>query len=524
MIATARSGSLWRVAAGPLFPQQLELAAQLASVWTSGGTAAQAGTLWRHGLDLNALTGRCQAGWELAVPHRLGAPKRTPHPAVLIASKPRSKAVWAIMEHMAAALHACMMNEGLCMETAGDLLANWWTEAGCASASANQLCNSICMLDAPVAVGDVCRNSSAPVDPPSAGVSTVDCRRISLFGAIQPGSQLADILRTHTGDLRSGTPPADDVPAFRSCRVLPGWMGGRARVWAVLAYRTSNLGDEVQSLTAAAFLPRVDAFAERDNHEVLPHPALLAPITNATEINFVGNAFWKPRQYVDARSGKLVHLCHDENGKRIPCTGPEVVPWPLPPNWRPFWIAAHLSNTIPTEPLVSSFRGSHSVPTRDRTSAERLSSAGLDAFHSYCLTLSLRRPHLHRAFPAPIVAANTSFRHDTAGIASLIPTHLHPLVVWVAQDLPGRTFGGFTKPWQYFPAAEARLALLASARAVVTSRLHVLLPSIALGVPAIYYQLPSQAGDPRLAGFLDDPVARDRLRGLRGRAPLGRVC
>jgi hypothetical protein len=494
----------WKLMAGPLFPQQLDYAAQLALLLRRGGAVALGSTVLasedrggaRGGLSESLLDACSRAGVDLVA---LQAGVGTPHPAVLVAAGPRLDIVTALLADFAAQLDACdsaapsSPGGGACVLTPGDLMGRWYAAAGCTAAEANQtgaLCSRLCIAGIPVATRGTCnhrRSTSAANTSATSVVYYADCDRESLEAGIGEGSLVGVAFA------------AQGSSTCSQCRILPRWHGSRQRVLAVIGYGTLNIGDDTQSVASAAFLPRIDAFVDRDSFTVMPHPGLLAPITPSTEVRFVGNAFWKARVHAD---GSVT--CNTTSSSNRSSCGPLELRWPVPPTFRPFFASVHLSSAI-TANLLMPLVDYQSMPTRDTASAARLAAEGAAfPFFAACFTLSLRRRHLARepiAKRSSILVVPTGYSFDDDFIASVLPPDVQAIANWSTQDVSERL--SFVDPLRYLLQADARIGELASARLVFTSRLHVALPCIGMGTPVIFVLLPQNVNDPRFSGYVE---------------------
>ncbi|WP_353814425.1 polysaccharide pyruvyl transferase family protein [Agromyces sp. SYSU T00266] len=217
------------------------------------------------------------------------------------------------------------------------------------------------------------------------------------------------------------------------------------RAFGLLSYRTANIGDEIQSVAARQFLPRVDHYLDRD---ALPEE--LAKVPGAVDAILNGWWMWGTA-------------------------------WPPPPNLTPLLVSMYfeVSDVAVRERVESAesrefFATFGPVGARDVSTHEYLQSIGVDSYFSGCMTLTLQRD--------PSVP-----RHDFVLAVDLGPDQLRELrrqttrpvlELSVAHD-PDMTVD------RRFALAELFLYFYQSASSVVTSRLHSVLPSLALGTPAL---------------------------------------
>ncbi|MBI1371011.1 MAG: hypothetical protein GC162_20445 [Planctomycetes bacterium] len=225
--------------------------------------------------------------------------------------------------------------------------------------------------------------------------------------------------------------------------------------FALLTYSTTNLGDDIQSLAAAQFLPRVDALLDRDH---------LDEYRADDPTALICNGWWAYR----------------------PTT------WPPPQKIRPLLTSIHIRQQGPaldrfTSPDLREFYERHGpVGCRDRFTLERLERAGVPAYFSGCLTLTFprydgpRRDHVVFADPfGPGEFARTCANVGDRWWRS-IPESIRHNTTFVTHHVEASC----PKP-KRFALARALLETYRQARLVVTSRLHAALPCVAMGTPVV---------------------------------------
>lgn len=237
-----------------------------------------------------------------------------------------------------------------------------------------------------------------------------------------------------------------------------------------------NLGDNIQSLAARQFLPRVDSLINREE--------MAAYNGGPTKMIFNGwfthnTRNWVPSSDID-----------------------------------PLFVSFHINNTAAPAMLdargVSYLKSHAPIGCRDEFSAQTLRAHGIDAYFTGCLTLTLdnykvddteRNDQIFIVDPLysyPTVASvtkdpRTMFRSLLNGDAQKVRRRDHHLKRLIDQDLfdtaqhrtqvpPSNTFSEQEK----LDKAEALLKEYARARLVITSRIHCALPCLALGTPVIF--------------------------------------
>jgi len=222
--------------------------------------------------------------------------------------------------------------------------------------------------------------------------------------------------------------------------------------YGLLCFRgTLNLGDEIQSLAVAQFLPRVDDFLDREK--------------------------------LDEYSGDPIRLI--VNGWYMHQPGS----WPPAPQIVPLLTSIHISQEISPQNVHKSSPGSamlrgdgldyfkkHGpVGARDQNTVRLLTDAGVDSYFSGCMTftlpsyLGLRTEDVYCVDidDEVFLRLKESARFD-----------LHRLSHWEFDD----------ERLHRFAKAAALLDHYKRARLVVTGRLHCALPCLAFGTPVVFVE------------------------------------
>jgi hypothetical protein len=216
-----------------------------------------------------------------------------------------------------------------------------------------------------------------------------------------------------------------------------------APAFGLLTYRTDNLGDEIQSIAARRFLPTVDYNVERDS------------ISDFR-----------------SRNGERVALVM--NGWFI--YNPEK--WPPSPDLVPLPVAMHVTDearrAFLSRASMDWLMAHGPIGARDAATLEFLQGAGIDAYFSGCVTLTLDRPPVPR--DDDLIVLN-----DLTGEAATR--------IWfgTSKKVIITTHARFANPdpAARFARAQELLEIYARASCVVTSRLHCALPCLAIGTPVL---------------------------------------
>ncbi|MFO1067209.1 MAG: glycosyltransferase [Geminicoccaceae bacterium] len=269
---------------------------------------------------------------------------------------------------------------------------------------------------------------------------------------------------------------------------------------------SGNIGDHIQSL---AMLRHVARYFDDGWQVTSPRLAAILSDLRST---------WRDGGRRSAASGNvtLVQVDRDYADAEVRALGDRPVwmpvfgwfmhppfgcrpPFPYPANVRPFFISFHLNKPDHLSPeLVAYLRRFEPVGCRDWSTVYWLRNAGVDAFFSGCVTLTL-------ALPEQDIA-----RHGTLAVDASrgwLAKHGATARTLTHQTLDAKS-GEFAS---YLDKAVERLREFQSAENVVTTRLHCYLPCLALGVPVSFR--PNNPADRRFDGLRDlDPEAHARLR------------
>ncbi|MBT1165148.1 polysaccharide pyruvyl transferase family protein [Bifidobacterium felsineum] len=235
--------------------------------------------------------------------------------------------------------------------------------------------------------------------------------------------------------------------------------------YGLFSYETENIGDEIQSIAARRFLPRVDSYVDRD---------------------YVGQ--WEPKDDIKIiMNGWYMHS-----------------PYAWPPKTSsidPLLISMYIDQA--DQRVGDAFFSSESIAylnshgpvgARDLSTLDYLQKHGIDSYFSGCMTLTLQAdPQVKKQdfvlavdLPKPVVAM---LRKKTN----------RPVI----ESSP--YFDANMSRDDRFQLAEYFLFLYQSAHAVVTTRLHAMLPSLALGTP-VFLIMDHLKYDPRRYAGLDNLV------------------
>jgi hypothetical protein len=240
-------------------------------------------------------------------------------------------------------------------------------------------------------------------------------------------------------------------------------------LFGVLSYaNTNNIGDEIQSIAARRFLPSVDEFIEREAM------SRFCP-ADAVRRNVIMNAWyahspenWPPSEFINPLF-VAVHISEE-------------------PGW---YSGLKAKDILLAEPVARYLRGYAPIGARDLNTLKLLNAAGIDAYFSGCLTLTIERPEVARE--ANLIVLNDIPEELSRKLQGRLTKNV---VTTRHGDQPAR--GAAAR----FAAAEELLNLYARASCVVTTRLHCSLPCIAMGTPVLMVN--NWVSDPyRFSGLME---------------------
>lgn len=231
-------------------------------------------------------------------------------------------------------------------------------------------------------------------------------------------------------------------------------INSKTKNWGILFANTTNLGDDVQTIAQMQFIPK-DArtfIVDRENLN-----------KEKRRCNVIMNGWW---------------MHNDEN-------------FPPHRNVKPLYIAFHIEKKGLVSPkAIKHYQKHEPIGCRDLHTMRLLKKKGVDAYFSGCLTLTLKNP-----FPNPIrdkiyiVDAHLSSKvtypwGSNDLLQKLIPQHIRDQAEYVEHEIPDSLDKNDMYARQKF-VEENLLRKYASAKLVITSRLHCALPCVAYNTPVI---------------------------------------
>lgn len=222
------------------------------------------------------------------------------------------------------------------------------------------------------------------------------------------------------------------------------------RHFAGFEYRgLNNLGDNIQSIAVERLLPEV---MERFNRDTL------SDANPAVPMSIIMNGWFSYYPQTCLPFSKMLHPVF---------WGFHITDWN--DSWK-YFSQRH---------IVEYLKLFEPIGCREAYTANRLADLGLDAFVTYCLTLTFPmrecRPVEGKIFVVDM-------------FPDLLPEEIQEQSCYYSHILPGSRFREAQKRMY---ARELLMMYQKQARLVITTRLHSLLPCIAMGIPVVFFGNPN---------------------------------
>lgn len=268
-------------------------------------------------------------------------------------------------------------------------------------------------------------------------------------------------------------------------------------LYGLIVARSNNLGDDIQSLSVKLFLPRVDLYIDREN---------LNKIRLDSKIKVILNGWYTHNPFS----------------------------WPPSNSIEPLIIGFHIDRDIARfftrHEIVNYLRRYEPVGARDVWTMRFLQSLGVDAYFSGCVTLTLGRhfkanklgKYILTVDVDPILLRSIKKYFNNFAIINLSNkiynikmSKLYKKLFNINTDsfmrsiltlLTNSSILIYSSFYREIISIDRRLKLaqdiiklIAGASGVITSRLHIALPALAIGVPLIF--VPPNPLDLRFSGY-----------------------
>ena len=264
--------------------------------------------------------------------------------------------------------------------------------------------------------------------------------------------------------------------------------------YGLMEYATNNIGDDIQSIAARQYLPRVDCRIQRDYLNLYKGP----------KTNLILNGWFshKPKN------------------------------WPPSPDIDPLFVSFHITDgaieEYTSESSIKYLKQHEPIGCRDRKTTEILKQMGVDAYFSGCLTLTLKKSGnktrntgvlavdldvgSYKAIPNQIADELDTLSHKSETsqskfenfaaelLPAVITNHLKSIYSNEIRHSLRNRLHNSEYTFKKEQIAERLLNKYQAATLVITSRLHVALPCLAYDTPLLFVH--PNLDDPRFTGLL----------------------
>ena len=246
---------------------------------------------------------------------------------------------------------------------------------------------------------------------------------------------------------------------------------GMSSPFGTFIYTTQNVGDEIQTVAQLGFIP--------DGQDV-----------RAVNRDHVAEYEGPRRTFI--MNGWFSH---------------EWWLWPPSDDVAPIFYSFHIARDALADPKHAAYyRSQGPIGCRDVSTVEKLQRIGVDAYFSGCCTLTLQNPHPESERGEQVVIADAHLSNSgeypppaSDLLEKFVPEEVRREATYVEHEVKPRDATNYRGKTQ---TALDRLDLYARAKLVITSRLHVALPCLALGTPVVFLNRLWET-DPRFEGYRD---------------------
>jgi len=182
--------------------------------------------------------------------------------------------------------------------------------------------------------------------------------------------------------------------------------------------------------------------------------------------------------------------------------------WPPADNYEPLFISFHVTNEhnsnkkIVNSKFYDYYKKYEPIGCRDYDTVELFKSIGIDAYFSGCLTLTLNNEYDYRTddiyLVDPFYKYNATPKYLRKAIDTLVPEDYKKDVTFITHN----DLLSMHRVDQRLERARGILKKYATAKMVITSRIHVALPCLALGTPVYFVDVGYKHRN-RFKGILD---------------------
>jgi len=257
--------------------------------------------------------------------------------------------------------------------------------------------------------------------------------------------------------------------------------------YALLKYNTRNLGDDIQSLAAKRFLPRVDYYIDRDSYINFGIRYLIDNLCNIKKRGIIIPSIKRifNEMIVHKKTKIIFNGWFTNTLKDFPIKNDFI---------KPLFVSYHINHSELANPKCVKYYKQHEpIGCRDYATLNHLKKKGVDAYFSGCLTLTLQNKFKKRnslIYFTDIYSKKTFFKKIPSKIRNSIRILSHERKNFFKVQTKER-----------FRIAQQFIDAYSKAKLVVTSKLHCALPCLALGTPVIFIH--PNLKDERFGGIIE---------------------
>lgn len=277
----------------------------------------------------------------------------------------------------------------------------------------------------------------------------------------------------------------------------------KTRHYGILSYdhsaaitRLSNTGDEIQALAGLQFLPYNDVFLDRNTWKILPKSSTCT--YSASEDDDVHNRVL----IVQGNNCSIVSKPKSVTAFLNAWYGRSRQHWPPPPEINPLMFAMYMGSLMQevanTREGIEYFNKHKPIGSRDTATLDYFNNMNIKSYLSGCATLLLHK------YPDKSKERTKVYSVDVKreALEKVVPARILRGTLFRTHHQADKQ--RFNRSERY-ERAFRMVDMYSEAKLVMTSRIHVALPCVAMGIPVVFFEthdLPGGGGN-RTAGLTD---------------------
>jgi|GEM_PF-190927 len=251
-------------------------------------------------------------------------------------------------------------------------------------------------------------------------------------------------------------------------RLMNEQLDNRTEKYGLFKYTTENIGDDIQSIAARRFLPRVDYYIDRDDIDN-------TNMKDASVVKIIMNGWYTHRP------------------ENWPPLVKKIDPLLVSMYFNAISYEPRTKQAVLSRPAKDFFAKFGPVGCRDLATQKFLAENDIESFFSGCMTLTIKKsPKIKKK--DYILAVDLPDE-----VLAELRNRTNRRIIVAYADITTRSM----TLEERLRMGELYLALYQSAHAVVTTRLHSVLPSLAIETPVLFVQKTSHSETQRFGGLID---------------------